>query len=115
MINTNAQHKLLRYFQGKHSVIVLYLSKTIEQPWIMNISKVYERENVRESEASPCIPTTGSTRSNRCIIRNRTGQISVTPDSIFAFIHPAEGKRQIQVIAYFNTDNSIKKHGSRYR
>ncbi len=35
-------------------------------------------------------------------LRNRVGQPVVTPDLINVFIHPAEGKRQIQVISHIN-------------
>jgi len=37
-------------------------------------------------------------------LRNRAGQIIVTPNLINAFIHPAEGKKQLQVIAYYSID-----------
>ena len=93
MINTNAQHKLLRYFQDKHSVIVLYLSKTIEQPWIMNISKVYERENVRESKAPPCLSPTETTRPHRFVMIKRFDNRNRARPGVVFSATPANGPR----------------------
>ena len=93
MINTNAQHKLLKYFQDKHTVIVLYLSKAIEQQWIMDSSELYERGNVRESEASPCLPTTETTRPHRFVMIKRFDNRNRAQLGVVISATPANGPR----------------------